>query len=93
MHGNNESTRNRVRHADELKEWSKQIKEVEAIRSSCNFHFVSSNFVYVKAMNFALQGNKRGAYALLREVPWGLVKIRVLAAFLLPNWVVKQLKN
>jgi glycosyltransferase involved in cell wall biosynthesis len=93
MHGNNESTVNRDRHADELKQWSNENKENEAIRSSSNFHFIKSNFVYIKAMNFALQGNKRGVYALLREVPWGLIKIRLLAAFILPTRVIKLLKN
>ena len=46
MHGNNESTRNRDRHADELEQWSIKNRENEAIRLSCNFPFIKSNFVY-----------------------------------------------
>ena len=93
MHGKNESTRYRDRHADELERWSGEIKEVEAIRSSCNAHFIRSPFAYIKAMNFVLQGNKRGAYELLRELPWGRLKARICMSLLLPRWVINRVKN
>lgn len=93
MHGNNESTRHRDRHADELEQWSDEMKEVTAVRTSRNAHFIRSHFAYIKAMNFILAGNKRGACQLLRELPWGQLKFRVWAALLLPRLVVERLKN
>ena len=93
LHGNNESTRYRDRHADELEQWSSEMQEVEAIRTSRNAHFIRSHFAYIKAMNFILQGNKRGAYGLLSELPLGQLKFRVWMSLLLPLWVFKRLKN
>ena len=93
MHGNNESTKQRVRHADELEQWSSEMKGVAAIKSSCNAHFIRSNFAYIKAMNFVLLGNKRGAYRLLHELPWGQLKLRLWASLLLPRFVVQRVKN
>lgn len=93
MHANNESIKHRGRHADELELWSGEMKKMDAIRLSCNAHFIRSHFAYIKAMNFVLQGNKRGAYGLLRELPWGQLKFRVWASLLLPRLIVQRVKN
>ncbi len=93
LHGNNESTKHRGRHADELEVWSGEMKDIEAIKASRNFHFLRSHFAYIKAMNFALLGNKRAAYHLLDELPWGQLKLRLWASLLLPRFVVQRVKN
>jgi len=93
MHGNNESTKRREKHADELAQWAIEIQSVGAFSSSRNAHFINSHFAYIKAMNCALLGNKSGAYKLLKLIPWGWLKLRVWAAVLLPRWVVQRVKN
>ena len=93
MHGNNESTKRREKHADELAQWAGEIQSVEAFSSSRNAHFIKSHFAYIKAMNFALVGNKSGAYKLLKLIPWGRLKLRVVSAVLLPRWIVRRVKN
>jgi len=93
MHSNNESTKHRSRHADELELWSSEMKEVEAISLSRNAHFIKSHYAYIKAMNFLLLGNKRGAYRLTQELPWGQLKFRVWTALLLPRFITQRLKN
>ncbi len=93
LHGNNESTKHRGRHADELELWSGEMKELEAIRQSGNAHFIRSHFAYIKAMNFVLLGNKRGAYGLLAELPLGQLKLRLWMSLLLPRFVIQRVKN
>lgn len=93
LHGNNESTKHRGRHADELEVWSGEMKEIGAIKASRNAHFLRSHFAYIKAVNFVLRGDKRGAYGLLWQLPWGRLKFRLWASLLLPRFVVRWLKN
>jgi len=93
MHSNNESTKHRDRHADELELWSNEMKEVEAISLSRNAHFIKSHYAYIKAMNFVLLGNKRGAHRLTKELPWGQLKFRVWVALLLPRFITQRIKN
>lgn len=93
LHANNESSRHRDKHADELELWSSEMSKSEAIGLSQNSHFIMSHFAYIKAMNFALQGNKLGAYSLMKELPWGRLKLRILASIILPLFVVRRLKN
>ena len=93
MHGNNESTKKRDKHAAELDQWSSEMQNLPAFKESRSTNFIRSHFAYVKAMNFALLGDKVGAYHLLKLIPWGRLKLRVWAAVLLPRWIVQRLKN
>jgi hypothetical protein len=93
LHGNNESTKHRGKHADELEVWSGEMKDIGAIKASRNAHFLRSHFAYIKAINFVLLGDKRNAYGLLRQLPWGQLKLRLWASLLLPRFVVRGLKN
>jgi len=93
LHGKNESTKNRGRHADELEIWSAEMKDLKSIGSSRNAHFIKSHFAYIKSMNFVLLGNKRAAYGLLSELPWGRLKLRLYISLLLPYFIIKRLKN
>jgi len=93
LHGNNESTKHRGRHADELEMWSGEMKDFEAIKASRNAHFLRSHFAYIKAINFVLLGDKREACELLRQLPWGKLKLRLWASLLLPRFVVQRVKN
>lgn len=93
LHDGNESAKHRGRHADELELWSGEMKEVEAIKSCRNSHFIKSHFAYIKAVNFVLQGNKRAAHQLLQELPWGQLKFRLWMSLLLPAFVVRRVKN
>lgn len=93
LHGNNESTKHRGRHANELELWSGEMKEIEAIRLSANAHFIRSHFAYIKAMNFIFLGDRMSAYRLLPELPWGQLKLRLCASLLLPGFIFRRVKN
>jgi hypothetical protein len=73
--------------------WSGEMKDFEAIKASRNAHFLRSHFAYIKAINFVLLGDKREACELLRQLPWGKLKLRLWASLLLPRFVVQRVKN
>lgn len=93
VHGDNESAKNRPRHADELELWSNEMKHNAAIMNCRDAHFIRGHFLYIKAVNFILAGNKKLAYPLMSELPWGRLKLRLWAAMLAPAFVVRRTKN
>lgn len=92
-HEGNESIKHSVRHIDELECWLWEMKEIENVRSCPNFHLAESRIAYLKAVQRVLQADKRGAYLLFRDLPWGQLKIRLTAALLLPTYFARRLKN
>jgi glycosyltransferase involved in cell wall biosynthesis len=92
-HDSNESLKQHSRHLDEMECWLGEMKEVEAIRSCPNFHFVKSRITYLKAMHQVLQPDKKGAYCLFHDLPWGQLKLKLWVALVLPTFVARRLKN
>ena len=92
VHDSNESLKHRARHPDELESWVGKMREVEAVRSSPNFPCVQSLITYLRAMNQVLEADKKGAYRRFHDLPWGGLKLKLLAALVLPTAVVRRLK-
>jgi glycosyltransferase involved in cell wall biosynthesis len=92
-HDSNESIKHHRRQLNELECWLKEMEEVEAIRSCPDFHFVKERITFLKAIQHILQIDKKGAYRLFHELPWGRLKFRLCIALLLPTFVVRELKN
>lgn len=93
LHGSNETGKHRSRHIAELECWSNEMGKIEAIRSSPNFHFVKDHMLYIKAMNQLSQANKKEAYCLSHNLPWGVLKVRLLLCLFLPTFFFRKLKN
>ena len=93
LHDSNESAKHRSRHVAEMECWLGEMKHVEPIRSSPDFPFVESHFTYLKAMHQVLQANKKAAYRLLHDLPWGRIKLRLWVVLLSPTFVVRRFKN
>lgn len=93
LHDGNESFKHRALHADELELWVQEMQSLDAIQSCRNSHFIKSHFIYIKAFNHILQGEKLAAFKLLKHLHWGLLKLRLWVALLLPIFVVKRIKN
>jgi glycosyltransferase involved in cell wall biosynthesis len=93
LHDNNETIKHRHRFVEDLECWLEGAREVEAIRSCPNFHFVKSRMTYQKALNKVLQADKKGAYYLFHDLPWGQIKLRLWVALVLPTLFVRKLKN
>jgi glycosyltransferase involved in cell wall biosynthesis len=92
-HDSNGSIKHHSRHLDELECWLKEMEEVEAVRSCLSWSCAKNNHTYLKAIDQALQGDKKSAHDLIRGLPWGTAKIRLLLVLFLPTFVVRKLKN
>lgn len=92
-HENNETSKHRGREIEELECWWKELQEIEAIRSCSNFHFVKSHITYIKAIQQILQSNKKLAFGLLKDLPWGLFKLKLWLLLVLPVFIVRRLKS
>jgi glycosyltransferase involved in cell wall biosynthesis len=92
-HENNETTKHRSREIDELECWFKDIKKIEAIRSCPNFYFVKSHITYIKAIRQILLSNKKLAYGLLKDLPWGQFKLKLWILLVLPAFIAQRLKG
>jgi glycosyltransferase involved in cell wall biosynthesis len=93
LHGNNELVKHRSRHNDELDCWLGEMERNSVIRSSPGFSAAKVHVAYTKAMHRILQGDKRAAYNLAREMAWGKPKLRLLFALCLPDWAIRGLKR
>lgn len=93
LHGENQMVRNRPQVHEELCRWIGQMEEVERVRSLPEFSFVKHQLTYLKAMHGLLEGDRRSASRLLRDLPWGRMKLRLCMAVLMPLALVRRLKN
>jgi glycosyltransferase involved in cell wall biosynthesis len=92
-HENNETTKQRGREIAELDCWLKEMKEIEAIRSCSNFHFVKSHVTYIKAVQQIVRSNKKLAYGLFKDLPWGSFKLKLWMLLVLPAFIARRLKG
>ena len=93
LHDDNEMPKHSHRHFEELECWLGEMRQVEAIRSCPNFHSVESSLTYLRAMHQVVQADKKGAYRLLQQLPWGQLKLRLWVALVLPTSAVRRLRN
>ena len=93
LHDGNETSRHRGRQIDELECWWGEMREADAIRSCANFRFVKGYITYLKAMEKVAQADKKAAYRLFQDLPWGRLKLKLSAALALPTFVVRGFKN
>jgi glycosyltransferase involved in cell wall biosynthesis len=93
LHAENESVKRRLLQVEELEGWLAEVKETAAFGPSVNLNVVEARITYIKTMYELLSANKTGAFGLIRRLPWGVDKLRLLLALLLPTRIVRQLKN
>lgn len=93
LHSSNETAKHRGRQIDELERWLGEMERVEAIKSCPNLYHVRNRVTYLKAIHQVLQADKKGAYSLFHDLPWGPLKFKLGLALLLPAFIVKRLKS
>lgn len=93
LHGNNETSKHAARNIQELEIWIKEIKNIEKIGKNRYFGLAQEQITYIKAMQFILQRKKKMAIGLLRDISTVKDWLRILIALLLPQFLVKKLKN
>ena len=93
IHGNNESSKHRDRHINEWTCWLNEMESNEAIRTCESWYMVVNNFIYLQAIDMSLQGRKKEVFKLLCRLPFGIQKLRLLLAILLPTIIINHIKN
>lgn len=93
LHGSNESAKHRGRLVEEMEEWLKEMRSYSSISSSPNFRVPKSLAVYWRGIHRVLEADRGAGIKLARALPWGKLKLRLLAASMLPLGVAKRLTN
>jgi len=93
LHGNNESSRSRHRHIEELRQWEVEMAKAPGIGDRAAFSYVRSSISYLSAMSDLLDGDRWKALTHLRQVQNLPSKMKIVLGCLLPTSVVKKIKN
>ncbi len=93
LHGNNETNKNINLHWEELNSWIQLGENINEINSLDGFKYRKDWYVYTKALHKIIDNEKKYAYGILKNLPWGMLKLRLLIAILMPVAIVKSLKN
>lgn len=93
IHGGNETALRRSRHLDELKCWCDEMAVHPVIGSSANFPQVQAHAAYIQALGLLLEGQRWKAAKMSWTMASGKLRLRLLAALLLPRMIIARLKN
>ena len=93
IHDGNESSKNQERHMLEITHWIEFSSRIKEISTLPNFYCVIEPYIYLEAMHLLLTSKRRKSFELLGKLPWGVFKIKLSFALLLPVFVIKKIKN
>lgn len=93
LHSNNETNKRRKNQADELNRWISDISVEDKIIKNKNFKFIKNKINYILAMDRILSSDKKNSYEFLGKMFMSYSKFKVLTALILPNLIIKKLKN
>jgi glycosyltransferase involved in cell wall biosynthesis len=91
-HGENESVKCRGQRLMEIETWYEEHANHPVIGSSKSFYVVAYKILYQKAVNCLLSGNKLGVAKLIIQMPWGVMKFRLIGSLILPMSILKKLQ-
>lgn len=92
-HDNNETGKHMTRHVNELNDWLRDMSAVKEISGCSNFDSVKTMATYIEVMEYLLAAKRKSALRVLRKMPLGRLKAKLILAFLLPTSWLKKLKN
>jgi glycosyltransferase involved in cell wall biosynthesis len=93
IHGGNETAMRRSKNIAEFECWLKEMTNHPIIGAAKKFNCVRTHFEYTRAISALFDGNRREAIEPIRRMRWGRLKLKLLAAFLLPKKILHKLKN
>ncbi len=93
LHDGNLQRTRRARHVEELETWLGGPGSSAPVCSSPGLDGLRAEVGYMKALNRVIDGDRWGAFRLSRRLPIGRFRARLWAAMLLPEIVVRWLKN
>jgi len=94
MHGANESSINFDLNLRELEAWKNEmVKRKAEIGNSRSIFAIDHMIARTKAVGYIFQGERGKAIGMIRSLPFGLDKLRIVAAAILPLGLVSWLSN
>lgn len=92
-HGGNESLKHQSRFLSELEGWLREMSENEVIRLCPGLKSLKNIYTYQKALYQLFQSDRKGAYRLSNDLPWGRLKFKLWVGLLLPIFVARRLRT
>ena len=77
----------------ELKDCIKALSSIKTIRFSENFRYLYHNYTYIKASNLITKSDKKSAFNLVKDIPLGSLKLKLLLLLLIPQFAIRRFKN
>ena len=93
LHGQNESLLKRQREINELKIWYNEMKNNPVFSNKSNLNFFFLTIAYLEIMKSVLDNEFRKSLLMIMKYPLSLNKIKLIIALLLPNFILKKIKN
>ena len=93
VHGQNESLLKRQREIDELKIWYDEMKNNPAFSNKSNLNQVLLMTAYLEIMKSILDNKFKKSFSMIMQYPFSLKKIKLVIALLLPNFILRKIKN
>ena len=90
VHGKNDSLLNKTTQIEELKIWSKKMKNYSNIINNKNFSNIYNMIVNLEVIDLILKNELEKARLKIKKMPYNLKKFKYLMALLLPNNFVKK---
>jgi glycosyltransferase involved in cell wall biosynthesis len=91
-HGENASIVDAPRGVTEMQHWVENMSANAVISSNPNFVCVQNALIYSKVVSAVAQGQRRDAWRLFADYPWGWKKSRLLVVLLMPYALVRKLR-
>ena len=93
VHEQNESLLKRQREIDELKIWYDEMKNNPAFSNKSNLNQVLLMTAYLEIMKSILDNKFKKSFSMIMQYPFSLKKIKLVIALLLPNFILRKIKN
>jgi len=93
VHEKNESLLNRNKEISELKNWYNEIKKDPIISKQNKFYKIPLITSYLETMHSILNNKLSESILMVIKYPFSLNKIKLIIALLLPNFILKKIKN
>jgi len=93
IHEKNESLINRHKEISELKIWYNEIKNNSIISLQSKLNQIPLMTAYLETMQSILDNRLTESISMAMKYPFSLNKIKLIIALLLPNFILKKIKN
>ena len=93
MHGKNQSLFHKETEIRELKAWFKQMKNNQLISSQTNFNKMLLPAYYLETMQSIMKNGFVKSFLMVAKYPFCFNKIKLILALLLPEFLLKKIKN